>query len=159
MNNDNILPEGFDGVFRFTNRSDEDFFARWNSIEYKFLAGTMSPMIISGESPENVQQIRKKFAHELAEREFYKSQKFQYMNSPERGDKPALYTEADLAPFIQQCLEPLPVVQASARIVKEVNERVFKKDEDGNPVTKVLKSKQGGDGKDDSLIGAGTVIA
>lgn len=154
---DNILPEGFDGVFRFTNWSEEDFKPKWNSIEYTYPAQRTTPMIISGESPENVQSIRKLFARQLAEREFYKTDKFKRMNGPDQGLKPALYTDSDLATGIQRCLEPLQVATPVAKMVKEVHEEVFRKDEDGKPRTRVLKSKEGS-GSDESLVGNGTVI-
>lgn len=111
--NDNTLPEGFQGVFNFTNFTDRDFSAKWNNVEYNFPALSTSPMVIMGEPLENVQTIRKKFAKELAEREFYSTEKFKYMNAPERGEKPAIYTDADLAPFIQRCLEPMPLKHAA----------------------------------------------
>lgn len=103
----NVLPADFDGVFRLTNFTEEDFKARWNKIEYTFPALKTTPVIIPGATPEEVQNIRKKFARELAEREFYKTERFKYLNSPERGSHPAPYTETDLEPFIQKCLEPL----------------------------------------------------
>ncbi len=113
MNTDiNELPADFDGVFRFTNFTDRDFKARWNSIEYTFPAQKSTPMIIPGATPEEVQSIRKKFARELAEREFYDTPKFIKMNDVPMGGTPALYTDSDLAPFIQRCLEPLPIAQA-----------------------------------------------
>lgn len=116
MNNDtNVLPADFDGVFRFTNFTDEDFKARWNSIEYTFPASKTTPMVIPGATPEEVQTIRKKFARELAEREFYKTPKFKLMNDIPVGQTPAIYTDSDLTPFIQRCLEPLPVAQATLK--------------------------------------------
>lgn len=147
------VPEEFDGVFRFTNATDEDFVGRWNGKEYTFPAQKTSPMIIPDETAAGVQSIRKKFARELAEREFYKTPKFGYMNSRERGEKPALYTDADLEPFIQTCLKPLPIAQAKVRVVAnpEEQEKVFSRDEDGQPRTQVLKEKS-------SLVGNGTVV-
>jgi hypothetical protein len=132
MNNDvNALPEGFDGVFRFTNFTEEDFKARWNSIEYTFPAQKTIPMIIPGATPEEVQVIRKKFARELGEREFYKTPKFQSMNNIPIGQNPALYTESDLTPFIQRCLEPLPMAQATLKTLP--------KDKDSNYKSKVVQ--------------------
>jgi hypothetical protein len=152
MENDtNVLPENFTGVFYFTNDSDEDFTSKWNGVEYTFPAGKQVPLIIPGETPEGVQSIRKKFAREFGEREFYKTEKGKYMNSKDAGSKPALYTDADIAPFIQKCLVPLEPGNASVRIVKENNEAVFTTDQKGKPRTRVLE-----DG--DSLTGEGTVI-
>lgn len=149
-----VTPEEFDGVFRFTNATDEDFVGKWNGKEYIFPAQKTSPMIIPDETPAGVQSIRKKFARELAEREFYKTPKFGYMNSRERGEKPALYTDSDLEPFIQACLKPLPIAQAKVRVIANPaeQEKVFSRDEDGQPRTQVLKPK-------DSLVGNGTVVA
>lgn len=151
MQNDNILPADFDGIFRFTNFTDEDFKAKWNSVEYTFPAQSTSPLIIPGETPEGVQSIRKKFARELAEREFYRSQKGQFMNSKEAGPRPALYTDSDLTPFVQKCLEPLPIAPAKMVVVKEDVDRVFSTESKGKRRTKVLE-------EGDSLVGDGTVI-
>lgn len=147
----NVLPEDFDGVFRFTNFTDDDFVARWNKVAYTFPANKTSPMIIPNETAEGIQSIRKKFAKELAEREFYKTEKFGKMNSPLQGSHPALYTDSDLAPLIKRCLEPLPIVIAKTAMIKEDVEKVFTKDRKGEPRTKVLDPEE-------SLVGQGTVI-
>lgn len=152
MDNDtNVLPENFDGVFRFTNFTDEDFTAMWNKVEYTFPANKTSPLVIPGETPEGVQSIRKKFAKELAEREFYRSEKGQFMNSKAAGPRPALYTDSDLAPFVQRCLEPLPIAPAAAKAVKDDVDAVFKTDAKGQRRTKVLE-------EGDSLTAGGTAI-
>ena len=72
----NTIQQDFDGVFRFTNATADDFTVLWNNVNYTFKAGTCSPMIIKGESPENTQEIRKKFAYKLAVREFFKSEEY-----------------------------------------------------------------------------------
>lgn len=149
---ENTLPEGFDGVFRFTNPTDEDFTGKWNNIAYTYPAQKTSPMIIPGETAEGIQAIRKKFARELAEREFYKTDKGQFMNSKAAGARPALYTDSDLTPFIQRCLEPLPIEMAKVEVVKEDNERVFRTDQKGKPRTKVVEPEE-------SLVGDGNVVA
>ena len=118
----NALPVDFDGVFRFTNFTETDFKPRWNNIEYTFPAGKQTPMIIPGATPEEVQVIRKKFARELAEQEFYKTPKFRSMNELPQGQTPALYTDSDLTPFIQRCLEPLPVAQATLKTLPRDSE-------------------------------------
>lgn len=139
--NDMTLPKDFDGVFKFTNFTDRDFSAKWNNIEYTFPAMSTSPMVILGETPENVQHIRKKFARELAEREFYSTDKFKYMNAPERGEKPAIYSDSDLAPFVQRCLEPLPIVNATMTKLPRDSENNYKKDEKtGENVTKPIEA-------------------
>lgn len=117
VKNDNVLPADFDGVFKFTNASDRALTCLWNKIAYTFPPMSTSPMIISGASPEEVQHIRRKFAREYAEREFYRSGRYQELNKqalPGSGNPGAIYTEEDLAPYIQQCLEPLPVARAAA---------------------------------------------
>lgn len=139
--NDMTLPVGFDGVFRFTNFTDRDFAAKWNNVEYTFPAMSTSPMVILGEMPENVQHIRKKFAKELAEREFYSTEKFKYMNAPERGERPAIYTDADLEPFIQRCLEPLPIAHATQTALPRDSAANYKIDpKTGDNVTKPVEA-------------------
>lgn len=139
MNNENVLPTDFDGVFRFTNFTDKDFTAKWGGVEYTFPAMKTSPMIIPGMTPEEVQNIRKKFARELAIREFYKTPKFIGMNTISPGGIPALYTDSDLVPFIQRCLEPLPLAQVIAKAIPKDSEKNYSKDrKTGKNVTKVL---------------------
>lgn len=106
----------FDGVFRFTNITDEDFVFLWNNKEYVFPAGKTTPMIIANETPENIQNIRKKCAYKLAQREFYKGKVYNEMKEQGRG-LPPLYDEKLLEPMIESCLKPLPVGNV---IVKEV---------------------------------------
>lgn len=135
----NVLPADFDGVFRFTNFTDKDFKAMWGKVEYTFPAMKTSPMIIPGATPEEVQHIRKKFARELAIEQFYKTPKFVSMNNVQPGGVPALYTDSDLQPFIQKCLEPLPVALATAVALPKTDEKTFlKTNDDGNPVTSIL---------------------
>lgn len=153
MDINKILPADFDGVFRFTNATDEDFKAKWGGVEYTYPAQKTSPMIIPSATPEEVQTIRKKFAKELAEREFYRSDRFKKFNNSHldnagqpTGGNPTPYTERDLSGFIQSCLEPLPIAQAQAKVVpKDDIESRLKTDEDGNKVTRALK-------KNDSLL-------
>ncbi len=114
---DNTTQEDFDGVFRFTNASDEDFKVLWNNKEYTFPAGKCSPILIANETNENIQEIRKKFAKKFATREFYKSDDYK-LRASMGNTTPATYDEdAVLAPWIQQCLKPLPIAKA---IVKEL---------------------------------------
>ncbi len=143
MNND-ILPENFDGVFRFTNFTDTDFKAKWGNVEYTFPAMKTTPMVMNS-TPLEIQHIRKKFAKELAILEFYKTPKFVGMNAHTPGGTPALYTDADLAPLIQRCLEPLPLAQMKAKILPKTDESKFSKDSKGRNVTKILE-------KDESLL-------
>lgn len=107
-------PEGFEGVFYFTNATDEDFVTLWNNKEYTYPAGTTVPMIIANESLENIQQIRKYFAKRLAEREYFKSKDFNKVKNgtPNAGSGAnmvaSMYDEKLLQPWIDECLEPLP---------------------------------------------------
>lgn len=150
-NETNVLPENFTGVFTFTNGSDEVFVSKWNSVEYTFPANSTVPLIIPGETPEGVQAIRKKFAREFAEREFYKSERGMKMEGKEAGPRPALFTDAELAPHIQKCLEPLTPSQATVKVIKENTDAVFTRDNKGKPRTRVLE-------EGDSLTGDGAVI-
>lgn len=139
MNNkDNILPVDFDGTFRFTNSRDTEFKARWNSVEYTFPPMKTTPMIIPTATPLEIQSIRKKFAKEWAIEEWYKTPKFEGMNKHVPGGTPALYTESDIAPLIQKCLEPLPFAQARIEVIKKDEDGKFSVDPKGRKRTRVL---------------------
>lgn len=152
MQVEHILPEDFDGVFKFTNWTDEDFSGKWGNKEYIFKAKTTSPMFIPDQTPIEIQQIRKKFAKDLAEREFFKSQEYNRFMSHERNPDgtPRLnsihgaiaYSIETLAPYIQKCLEPLPVEKA---IVKEASheklEDKLSRNEDGELNTEAIDRK------------------
>lgn len=136
----NSLPVDFDGVFRFTNSSTEDFKAKWGGIEYTYPPMKTTPMVIPGATPEEVQSIRKKFAKEWAIKQFYGSEKFKNMNAHTPGGSPSLYTDSDLAPFIQKCLEPLPVAQATMTVLpKAETEKTLSRDQKGRTRTRVLE--------------------
>lgn len=107
------LTKEFDGVFRFTNPTDEDFVVLWNNKEYLFPAQSTCPMIIANESLENIQEIRKKFAYKLAVREFYKGKEYGKL-SKLGGANPSTFDEKVLEPVIEMCLKPLP--QASVKV-------------------------------------------
>lgn len=152
MNLEVKLPEGFDGTFRFTNWTDEDFSAKWNNILYTFPKGKMTPMVISTATPLEIQNIRKKFAKELAEREFFKSQKYEALDKKNVGVSfhgAVTYTENDLTTYLQRCLEPLPVGEAKAEVQPTESE---KRPKPG--ATRIVKSKLSGDDKDESLVEA-----
>lgn len=104
---DEIMSLDFDGVFRFTNDSDEDFVTLWNNKEYIFPAHKTVRLIIQDESLENVQEIRKRFAYRWATREFYKSKEYFKMSKMGNG-LPPTFDEKVLEPMIQRCLTPLP---------------------------------------------------
>lgn len=133
-----ILPSDFDGVFRFTNFTDEEFKAKWDGKEYTFPANKTTPMVMNA-TPQEIQHIRKKFARELAIQEFYKSKKFEKMNVHTPGGNPPTYTESDIAPYSQRCLEPLPIAQATVRVLPKDSEKNYVKDNKGRNVTKVLE--------------------
>lgn len=137
-NKDNKLPGDFDGTFRFTNGRDTEFKARWNSVEYTFPPMKTTPIIIPTATPLEIQSIRKKFAREWAIEEWYKTPKFIGMNAHVPGGTPALYTDSDLMPLIQKCLEPLPIAQAKIEVIKTDNDSKFTKDQKGRPRTRVL---------------------
>ncbi len=139
---ENVLPVGFSGTFMFTNARETEFKAKWNSIEYTFPPMSTSPMIIPGEPIENVQSIRKKFAREWAIEEWYKTPKFDKMNNIAPGGTPSLYTDSDLAPFIQKCLEPLPIASSTAKALPKDNEANYTQDAKGRPVTRVLEGNE-----------------
>ncbi len=134
-----VLPSDFDGVFRFTNYTNEDFVAKWNNIAYTFPASKTSPMIIPNATPEEVQSIRKKFAKELAVKVWYGTAKFKSMNDVPPGGTPALYTDSDIAPFVQRCLEPLPIAQAVATPLPKDSADNYRKNSKGRPITRVLE--------------------
>ena len=137
-----VLPEDFDGTFRFTNWTDEDFVGKWGSKEYRFPARTTSPIIITSATPLEIQQIRKKFAKDLAEREFGKSQEYQKFMSQEKNSdgsprlnsihQAASYSIETLTPYIQKCLEPLSLARATITdIPMEPMESKLTRNQDG----------------------------
>lgn len=141
----NVLPEDFDGTFRFTNPTDEDFVGKWGGKSYTYPAMKTTPMIIIDATPLEVQNIRKKFAKELAEREFFKSQKAVTLTAAPGAlnsiHQANVYSETDLAPWIQKCLEALPIAkQVIVEAPKVDTEANLSRDEEGNfrtePVTK-----------------------
>ena len=152
MSYDSVLPENFDGTFRFTNWTDEDFVGTWGSKEYLFPAGTTSPIIITNQTPLEIQQIRKKFAKNLAEREFGKSQSYSDLMRQERNSDgtPRLnsiqqagsYSLESLTSYIQKCLEPLPISKATiSDIPKEPLEDKLSRNDEGELNTQAIDKK------------------
>lgn len=152
MKRDSVLPEDFDGTFRFTNWSDEDFVGKWNSKSYIFPARTTSPILMTDQTPLEIQYIRKKFAKDLAEREFAKSNEFSHLKSQERNNdgsarlnsihQAGAWSIDQLTPFIQRCLEPLQV--AKAEVVMETKaplEDKLSRNEDGELNTHAIDTK------------------
>jgi len=151
MRYESVLPADFDGVFRFSNPSDEDFVGVWNSKEYLFPAGTTTPMVIMEHSPLEIQHIRKKFARDLAEREYYKSKGYRSLSAQEGkpGNRTfsgihqaATYTINDLEPYIKQCLKPLPASQLRSKPVDRIplEDKIHKRD-DGSLSSEAIDSK------------------
>lgn len=149
MKYENILPPDFDGVFKFTNWTKTDFIGVWGGKQYHFPAESTTPMIIPEHSPVEVQNIRKKFAKDLAEREFNSSQQYKNLMKQERNPDgtPRLngihsagtYTLNDLTPFIQRCLEPLPAAQLIVtQAPVESTEAKLSRDEKGNLNTEAI---------------------
>ncbi len=151
MKFESTLPEDFNGVFSFTNWSDSEFVGVWGKKEYHFAPNSTSPMVIPEHSPLDIQHIRKKFAKDLAEREYFKSEKYELSRKPEGelGNRTmsgihtaSTYTLTDLAAGIQRCLEPLEVKKAFIQKAEEVEmEDKLTKDEEGNLNTMALDKK------------------
>jgi hypothetical protein len=155
MKVESTLPEDFEGTFYFTNWSDEEFVGKWNSKEYHYPPNSMSPMIIPDASLLDIQQIRKKLAKDLAEREFYKGTAYKKLMAQERNNdgSPRLpsfqqagtYSLDDMASLIQRGLNPLEVqkatVTASADFVPL--ETKLSKNDEGRINTRVIKAGQG----------------
>lgn len=152
MKYETVLPEDFDGVFRFTNWTEEDFVGVWGGRQYTFPALTTSPLVVPEHSPLEVQNIRKKFAKDLAEREFFRSKDYKRFHNQERNNdgSPRLnsihqagtYSLDDLAPFVQKCLESLPVSKALRQdVLKEDLTNKLARNEDGTLVSDVVDQK------------------
>lgn len=94
-----MLPENFDGIVRFTNWTDEDFVATYNSKTYFFPKETTSPLTLVDmshyddkgnllqklASPIELLNICKKFALDLATREWGKTQWYKDQLKRERN--------------------------------------------------------------------------
>lgn len=138
-------PRVFDGRFFFTNPFKDDFTGRWNGVEYTFPAMTTSPLLINEATPLEQQVIRKRFARDLALREFYKTPKFKSLNSKKHGTTPQNYVEeTEIATLVQKCLEPLPLVDAKIKRTAKKDPELSK-DKTGKTVIKVY-------GKDDENV-------
>lgn len=151
MKYETTLPEDFDGVFKFTNPSDSEFIGVWAKKEYHFAPQSTSPLIIPEHSPLQIQHIRKKFAKDLAEREYFKSEHYEKLRKPEGelGNRTMSgihtanpYSLDDLTPYIQQCLKPLEIKRAFVEAVKDMPmEDKLSKDEDGDLRTVAVDKK------------------
>lgn len=151
MSYESVLPSDFDGTFRFSNPSDEDFIGEWNKQEYLFPARSTVPMVMVEHSPIEIQHIRKHFAKKLAEREFYKSKEYKTMQDQEGkpGERrfnsihqAATYTLSDLEPYIRKCLEPLDEAQLTSKPAQFIKvEDKLTRNEDGQFNTEAIDKK------------------
>ena len=152
MTYERVLPVDFDGTFRFTNDSDEDFIGKWDSKQYHFPAHTTSPINIIDRSPLEIQQIRKKFALDWAIREFGKSGSYEAYIKQERNNdgSPRLnsihqagsYSLDQLTPFIQRCLKPLETGKVTVTPAERINtEDKLSRDDEGDLNTIAVPQK------------------
>lgn len=145
-----MLPENFDGIVRFTNWSDEDFIGKWNSKEYEFKANTTSPLFMVDQTPLELLNICKKFALDLAIREWGRSQWTKDNLKRERNSDgsprfqgmsgAATYSIDQLAPLIQKGLYIYS--ESKAKVTEAMRPKIedkLSKDEDGKTVTKAVK--------------------
>lgn len=126
-----------DGVFYFTNpglvkskttEGDEtlDWTGFWNNKEYTFKANTTVPLVIANEPPENIQEIRKRFARKYGQDWFHQSKRYKEL-SKKGGYTPAGYNEdTEFGHIIQQCLKPLPKSQIIVKELPRENEEIFR---------------------------------
>lgn len=150
MNNENNVE--IESLIPFSNPTNEDFKAKWNNVEYTFPAHKRVPMatLIPGETQDGIRVIRAKFARELGIQEFYKSKKAADLNALNpigqiNFNSAVTYTDNDLAPMIQKCLEPLPVAHAT-KVVLPNDKKTYR-------ATRVLDKDMG-----ESLKGGGGEI-
>lgn len=151
MKYESVLPVDFDGVFKFTNWSADEFIGVWGKKQYHFAANATSPMIIPEHSPLEIQHIRKKFAKDLAEREFFKGSRYEILRAPEGtlGNRTmsgihtaSTYTMDDLKEGIQACLKPLDIKRAFVDVTTEMPmEDKLSKNEEGALNTVALDKK------------------
>jgi hypothetical protein len=144
MKFESVLPENFNGTFTFTNWTDEDFVGIWGGKQYHYPSMSTSPMIIP--------DIRKKFARDMAEREFYKSEQYTSFLKQERNPdgsprssgihQAATYSLDTLTPYIKKCLEDLPINVARVTVVdKQPIEDLLTRDDEGNLNTEAIDGK------------------
>lgn len=122
-----------DGVFYFTNpglvksrtiEGDEtlDWKHLWNNVEYVFKAKTTVPLIIRNSTPEEIQEIRKRFAKDYGQDWFHQQKRYQELVK-KGGYIPAGYNEdTEFGKIIQMCLTPLPKSSATVREIPRQEE-------------------------------------
>ncbi len=108
------IPEDFSGVFMFTNWTKKEKVFMWNNKEYTFPPLKTVPLIIPGETLENIQEIRKKWAFKLAESEWYDGAEYRKLSKMGRG-LPPTRDDKVLQPMIDKCLNPLPIARATVK--------------------------------------------
>lgn len=157
MQNQTVLPKDFDGVVRFTNWSDSEFVGVWAKKEYHFPPKSRSALVIEDATPVETLHIAEKMAKDLAEREYFRSDKYEHLRARE-GAKNSMgmiqptgqgmshagqYSEQDLASMIKRGLEPLVDGKAEvANVVMPSMEEKLRRDEDGNITTAPVKSEK-----------------
>ncbi len=123
----------FSGVFMFTNPTKVERKYLWNNKEYSFPAESTVPLIISNETLENIQEIRKRFAKRMALERCYEGEKvysrdgktvvMDYLKAKEMGNGlPPTFDEKILEPMIEECLKPLPIKRAMVTQGKKLDE-------------------------------------
>jgi hypothetical protein len=154
MKPDNVLPPDFTGVFYFTNTwLDQDFVGVWGKKQYVFPANATSPMVMPEHSPLEIQQIRKKFARDWAEQDFFRnSEHYKKLLAQERTiegvaklnsiQQAGTYTLDDLKEGIQKCLKPLEIKQAFVQTVQDTPiESKLSRNDDGELNTTAVDKK------------------
>ncbi len=152
MDFEKTLPEDFMGTFYFTNWTDEDFIGLWGKKEYIFPAQTTSPMLMPEYTLLEVQQIRKKFALDLAQKASTGTEEWkknfareidpQGMRRLSSLHQAGSLSPKELEPLIKKCLEPLPMGKAKVKEVPFVPiEDRISKDEHGEINTVSLGQK------------------
>jgi len=116
------LNPNFEGIFYFTNPTSKDYTHLWNNKEYTFPAMKTVPLIIPTETLEATQEIRKRFAYDLALADFYGGQEYKRLvkigNATPSGT-PVMFNDKVLEPMIELCLKPLEKSVAKVKAVKE----------------------------------------
>lgn len=125
--------EDFSGVFMFTNPTKTERRRLWNNKEYVFPAESTVPLIIPTETLENIQEIRKRFAKDMALERLYEGETvyardgktvvFQYKKAKEMGNGlPPTFDEKILEPMIEECLKPLEIKRAEIKEGKKLDD-------------------------------------
>lgn len=119
-----------DDLVPFTNWSETEFVGKWSSNEYTFPPLSTVPLVgkIKKATPEDCLYIRRKFAIELAQLEFYKSEKWKTMQEQASLLKiqqsnipltPPLYSEKIIEPLVEKALTPLPIAVPTTKAITD----------------------------------------